>query len=192
VHPFTNFDPLSHNSTEMSSEDTEAEAHDLHRAQRIVIIFSPITSTPEIQRVGRTILCGEYESVVKEADESNKPVRKHLFATNLSAEAQPALEWTIGTVLGEGDTLMAIYAINHDMVGHGCKIAPDDRIARELCSQGATMGTSLAAINMPHTLGTASPLSNIEDISERVGSALRLSGRGALRQRRLLGWWESF
>jgi len=29
------------------------------------------------------------------------------------------------------------------------------------------MGTNLAAMNMPHTLGTQSPLSNIGDISER-------------------------
>jgi len=29
------------------------------------------------------------------------------------------------------------------------------------------MGTSLAAMNMPHTTGTPSPLSNMGDISER-------------------------
>ena len=46
VHPFTNFDLLSHDSTAMSSE-TGADARDLHRAQQIEIVFSPITSTPE-------------------------------------------------------------------------------------------------------------------------------------------------
>jgi len=45
VHRFANFDPLSHNSTAMSS-NTEADVRDLQRAQRMVIIFSPITSTP--------------------------------------------------------------------------------------------------------------------------------------------------
>jgi len=52
------------------------------------------------------------------------------------------------------------------MVGHGCKIVSDDKIVGELGSQAAAMGTSLAAMNMPHTLGTASPLSNIGDILE--------------------------
>jgi len=52
------------------------------------------------------------------------------------------------------------------MVGHGCKIASDDKIVGELGSQAAAMGTSLAAMNMPHTLRTASPLSNIGDILE--------------------------
>ena len=133
----------------------------------MVIIFSPITSTPANQCVGRTILCGEYGSIVNEAEESNKWVQKFLFATDLSGEAQPALEWTIGTIFREGDTLMAIYAINHDTVAHGCKIVPDKGVVGELSSQAAAIGTSLAAMNMPHALGTASPFSNIGDISER-------------------------
>jgi len=118
------FYKFRHHSTAMSS-DTQADARDLHRAQRMEIIFSPITSTPETQRVFRTILRGEYGS------------------------------------------MMAIYAIDQDTVGDGGKIVLDDRIAGELSSQAATMGTSLAAMNMPHTLGTASPLSNIGDILRR-------------------------
>ena len=66
VHPSINFDLLSHNSTAMST-DTEADAHDLHCAQRMKMTFSPITSTPETQRVVRTILRGEYELIVKGA-----------------------------------------------------------------------------------------------------------------------------
>jgi len=118
----------------------------------MVIIFSPITSIPEIQHVGRTILCEEYESIVKEAEESNKWVQKYLFATDLSGEAQPALEWTTGTAPREGDTPMAIHATNHDMVGDGGKTALDDRIAGELSSEAAALGSSPAAMNMPHTL----------------------------------------
>jgi len=105
--------------------------------------------------------------MVKEAAESNKWVQKYLFATDLSGEAQPALEWTTGTAPREGDTPMAIYATNHDMVGDGGKTTLDDRIAGELSSEAAAMGSSPAAMNMPHTLGTASPLSNIGDILER-------------------------
>ncbi|RPB04035.1 hypothetical protein L873DRAFT_1800046 [Choiromyces venosus 120613-1] len=168
VHPSTNFDLPSHNSTPMSS-DTEADVRDLHRAQRMEMSFSPIISTPEAQRVVRTILRGEYDSIVKEAEEGNKRLRKYLVATDLSAEAQHALEWTIGTVLRDGDTLMAMYAIDQDTVEDGGKIVSDDGIAGELSSQAAAVGTSLAVMNMPHTPGTASPLSNIAigDISER-------------------------
>ena len=93
-------------------------------------------------------------------------MRKYLVATHLSGEAQHALEWTIGMVLTDGDTLMGIYAINQEMVEDCYKIVPDDRIAEELSSQALAMGTSLAAMNIPHTGGTGSPLSNIRNISE--------------------------
>ena len=56
------------------------------------------------------------------------------FTTDLSGEAQHALEWTIWTVLGDGDTPMAIYAIDQDTVEDGGKIVLDDKIARELSS----------------------------------------------------------
>ena len=152
VHPFINFDLLSHDSTEISS-DTEADTRDLHRAQQMEIIFSRISSTPETKPLVRTILHGKYESIVKEAEEGSKWVRMYLVATDLSGEAQHALEWTIGMVLGGGDTLMAICAIDQDTMGDGGKIVLDDRIAGALSSRAAAMGTSLASMNMPHTPG---------------------------------------
>ncbi|CUS06695.1 unnamed protein product [Tuber aestivum] len=91
-----------------AAEEEQVDAHDPHHVQRMEMIVSPITSTPETQRVVRTILRREYESIVKEAEEGNKQVQKYLVATDLSGEAQHAPEWKIGTVLGDGDTLMAI------------------------------------------------------------------------------------
>ncbi|PUU77123.1 hypothetical protein B9Z19DRAFT_1128747 [Tuber borchii] len=129
------------------------DARDLHRSQRMEIILSPITATPETQ--------------LKEVEEGNKRVRNSLVAKNLSGEAPHALEWTIEMVLRDSDTLMVIYAINQNTVEDGGKIFPDDRIAGKLSSQAAPIGTSLTPINIPHIPRTASPLSNIGDISER-------------------------
>jgi len=53
--------------------NTEVDAHDLHRAQLLKMIFSPITSTLKTQREVRTILHEEYDSIVEEAEEGNKP-----------------------------------------------------------------------------------------------------------------------
>jgi len=92
--------------------DTEADTLTLHRAQPMEMIFSPITSTSETQRVVRTILRGEYESIVNEAEEGNKPVPNYLDSTDFRGEAQNALEWRIGTALRDGDTLMTIYDID--------------------------------------------------------------------------------
>jgi hypothetical protein len=38
----------------------------------------------------------------------------YLVATDLSEEAAYALEWTIGTVLRDGDTLLAVYAVDEE------------------------------------------------------------------------------
>ena len=144
------------------SSDTEADVRDYRRAQRMEMSFSPIESTLETQRVVRKIIRGEYEEIVREAEDSNRRTRKYLVATDLSGEAQHALEWTIGTVLRDGDTLIAIYAIDQDTVENGGKIVPDDGIASELTSQAAVVGTSLAAPSiLPHTPGTSSPLSHV-------------------------------
>jgi len=53
------------------------------------------------------------------------------------------------------------------VVEDGDKIVPDDKIAGELSSNAAAMWTSLAAMHMPHTPGTCSPISNIGDVLER-------------------------
>ena len=45
-----------------------------------------------------------------------------------------------------------------------------------MSSQVAAMGTSLAAMTIPHTPGTASPLSNIADISERSRKRMEAEG----------------
>lgn len=155
VHPTTNFDLPSHTSTPMSS-DTEADVLDLRRAQRMDMSVSPIVSTPESQRVVRTILRGDYAEISKEAEEGNRRVRKYLVATDLSGEAQHALEWTIGTVLRDGDTLMAIYAIGQDTVEDGGKIVSDDGIVADMTSQLA-LGSNQTLTSGTQTPGSASP-----------------------------------
>ncbi|KAH0611936.1 uncharacterized protein H6S33_009988 [Morchella sextelata] len=155
VHPTTNFDLPSHTSTPMSS-DTEADVLDLRRAQRMDMSVSPIVSTPESQRVVRTILRGEYAAISKEAEEGNRRVRKYLVATDLSGEAQHALEWTIGTVLRDGDTLMAIYAIDQDSVEDGGKIVSDDGIIADMTTQLA-VGSNQTLTSGTQTPGSASP-----------------------------------
>ena len=99
---------------------------DYRRARWMEMSFSPIESTLETQRVVRKIIRGEYEEIVREAEGSNRRTTKYLVATDLSGEAQHALEWTIGTVLRDRDTLIAIYAIDQDTVEDGGKIVSGD------------------------------------------------------------------
>ncbi|KAK6505282.1 hypothetical protein TWF481_007191 [Arthrobotrys musiformis] len=115
IHPNTNFDTRSHVSTPFSS-DAEADSKDLKRASRLSLNVSPIISTPETHRVARTIVRGDLSNVEPEFLSGRKQ-RSYLVATDLSAEAAHALEWTIGTVLRDGDKLLAIYAIDEESIG---------------------------------------------------------------------------
>lgn len=80
--------------------------------------ISPVTSTPSAHRCIRQIVRGDYPRFLKEAEEGLRRQRVYLVATDLSEEAAYALEWTIGTVLRDGDTLLAVFAIDEE-VGTG-------------------------------------------------------------------------
>lgn len=60
----------------------------------------------------------------EDAEEGLRRSRLYLVATDLSDEAVYALEWTIGTILRDGDTLLAIYAVDEE-TGTGKSIDAD-------------------------------------------------------------------
>lgn len=91
---------------------------EIRRAQRLTMTMSPIKSYPAAHRTIRQIVRGEYLNVNQQAMKGLRRQRMFLVATDLSDEAAYALEWTIGTVLKDGDTLLAIYAVDVD-VGTG-------------------------------------------------------------------------
>ncbi|KFY10086.1 hypothetical protein V492_05207 [Pseudogymnoascus sp. VKM F-4246] len=115
VHPTNAFDQEAGSGLNTPHDsDTEQEISDIRRAQRLAINLTPITSTPETQRSVRTLFRGDFIQMQKEAEEHQRRVRKYLVATDLSEEAAHALEWTVGTVLRDGDTLLAIYCVDEE------------------------------------------------------------------------------
>lgn len=115
IHPSTSFDQggPSGISTPISSE-TEADIKDIKRAQKLEIKLTPIMSYTESHRCVRTIYRGDFAEMQQEAQDDHRRVRKYLIATDLSDEAAHAMEWTIGTVLRDGDTLLAIYCVDEE------------------------------------------------------------------------------
>jgi nucleotide-binding universal stress UspA family protein len=67
----------------------------------------------------RQIIRGDFEYFQKQAETGHQRQRMYLVATDISPEAEYALEWTIGTVLRDGDTLFAVYAADEESVGAG-------------------------------------------------------------------------
>jgi len=129
VHPATAFDHPSRSGsrTPFDSEE-EADLTDIKRAQKLSFSMTNIISTPETHRAIRIIHRGDYAKIQKEADEEHRRLRKYLCATDLSDESTHALEWAIGTVLRDGDTLNAIYCVDEEtgIVTGEDKLIPDD------------------------------------------------------------------
>ncbi|KAJ5290809.1 hypothetical protein N7478_000060 [Penicillium angulare] len=134
IHPQTSFDiptPATQSAagTPYGSED-EAERDDIHRAQQLGISMSAIDNRVPNRSI-RTIIRGNFASLQEEADGGRRRQRKYLVATDLSEESVYALEWTIGAVLRDGDTMYALYVIHDDgnassvQVGEGAKAMQD-------------------------------------------------------------------
>ncbi|THY16266.1 adenine nucleotide alpha hydrolases-like protein [Aureobasidium pullulans] len=152
VHPSTAFDfAASSTSTPVHSDDEE-HLSDLRRAQRLSLNISPIHSTPSAHRVIRQIIRGDYLYFQRQAEEGRRRQRVYLVATDLSSEAEYALEWTIGTVLRDGDTLLAVYAVDEEAgtggvsegveIGHGADVVKDTAtIVRSMTAESMTPAT---------------------------------------------------
>ena len=109
VHPNTSYNAQLSRSGSPASDSEDMS--DIRRAQRLSINLSQVDTGKKHTAI-RTIVRGEFSSIQKEGEEGMRRLRNYLVATDLSSEAAYALEWTIGTVLRDGDTILAIYAID--------------------------------------------------------------------------------
>lgn len=199
VHPNTSFDDQGTTglNTPVDS-DTEQDLTDIKRAQKLSVNMTSITSTPATSRCVRTLYRGDFAKIQREAHENQRRVRRYLVATDLSDEAAHALEWTIGTVLRDGDTLLAIYCVDEEL---GIETMSDEVHLKEqaVAVGDATRSTAstpiLAPIPAPSPLGpgfrldqgsaSASPMGRqrdkaeqdryraVQDITDRVSKLLR-------------------
>ncbi len=112
----------------MDSDD-EADLTDIKRAQKLSFALTQIISSPDSPRTVQIITRGEYAKIVHEAEEDHGAhPRKYLVASDLSDESTHALEWAIGTVLRDGDTLLAIYCMDEEtsILSTDTQLIPDD------------------------------------------------------------------
>ncbi|KAE8379926.1 hypothetical protein BDV26DRAFT_279995 [Aspergillus bertholletiae] len=130
VHPRTSFDTASAANTPFGSED-EAELSDIKRAQKLGIQMSAIDSAVHNRSI-RTIIRGDYATLSEQTESGRRRQRKYLVTTDLSEESVYALEWTIGTILRDGDTMFAVCAIHEEtgaptsvQIGEGAKAMQD-------------------------------------------------------------------
>ncbi|OQE47368.1 hypothetical protein PENCOP_c001G02671 [Penicillium coprophilum] len=182
VHPQTSFDiptprVQSVAGTPYGSED-EAEIGDIHRAQKLGISMSAIDNGVHNRSI-RTIVRGNFSG--SQDDGSRRRRRKYLIATDLSEESVYALEWTIGTVLRDGDTIFAIYAIHEDststsavQVGEGAKVMKDATAVIGTQTKEATQNYASRTILGRLGSGTASRTHSADSRASSIAEAERV------------------
>ncbi|OAA59483.1 universal stress protein [Cordyceps fumosorosea ARSEF 2679] len=158
VHPHTSYDHNPNSATQsVVDSDEEADVDDIKRAQNLSFTMTNVLHNPEAHRSIRIIYRGEYHKITQSAEEEHRRLRKYLVATDLSDESTHALEWAIGTVIRDGDTLIAIYCVDEEtgvVTGEGSQV-PDDP---------AAMKEQAAAINtVTNTKVTPAPLSPVTE-----------------------------
>lgn len=182
VHPQTSFDippphPRSASGTPYGSED-EAEKEDIHRAQKLQISMSAIDNRVPNRSI-RTIIRGDFAGLQEEADGGRRRQRKYLVALDLSEESVYALEWTIGAVLRDGDTMFAIYAMHEDasassvQVGDGAKAMQDATAVVGTQTREATLNHGRALLGRLGP-GTASKSTSAEGRAALTAEAERV------------------
>lgn len=82
---------------------------DIKRAQHLSIRMSAIDNSIPHRSV-RSIVRGDVDNLGNDAEDTRHRKRRYLVATDLSEESVYALEWTIGTILRDGDMIIAVYA----------------------------------------------------------------------------------
>ncbi|PLB40177.1 universal stress protein family domain protein [Aspergillus candidus] len=126
VHPRTSFDSASATNTPFGSED-EAELSDIKKAQKLSIRMSAIDNSIRSRSI-RTIIRGDYANLPEETDGGRRRPRKYMVTTDLSEESVYALEWTIGTILRDGDTMFAVFCLHEEtgaQIGEGAESMQD-------------------------------------------------------------------
>ncbi|KAF5657780.1 usp family [Fusarium heterosporum] len=146
IHPKTAYDQMS-TVASANDSDEEADMDDIKRAQNLSCSMSNVINTPESHRSIRMIYRGDYTKIAQQAEEEHHRLRKYLVASDLSDESTHALEWAIGTVLRDGDTLMCIYCVDEETgIGGADNQVPDDpKAMREQAAAINTVANSRSA-----------------------------------------------
>lgn len=172
VHPHTSFDQGGSAVSTPYNSDTEADLSELKSAQLLSMNISPIQSSPEAHRCVRQIVRGNYGKFLNDAENGLRRQRVYLVATDLSEEAAYALEWTIGTVLRDGDTLLALYAVDEE-VGVGGTDGPAGSAPMTAQQESASLLKTLSNHQGFEVEGPGpSPLSNSVSASETDTSTM--------------------
>ena len=142
VHPESNFDKRRMSTSATSVEDDGED--DIAKAKSLGLNISPL-DTKIVDRHVRIIIRGDWTSFQKDPESEGRHNRTYLLCSDLSVEATYALEWTVGTIMRDGDTLLAIYAIEDENAGSPSNSKQPEAERERLHEEGAEAGKAANA-----------------------------------------------
>jgi len=176
VHPMSAFDAAPSGRATPATTDDESH-HELRAAQKLALTMSEVYSTPSAHRVIRQIVRGDYGHFQREAEEGRRRQRMYLVATDISPEAEHALEWTIGTVLRDGDTLFAVYAGDEEAAGGAGEGGVEIGRGADMVRDTAAIVQNLPSTNVQADLPRPSPLGRAENLAAGSSTDIRSRSR---------------
>lgn len=146
--------------------DDDAE---LQRAKELVLRTSPMDETVTDRSV-KMIIRGEwaaFQDVEDEQTEFRHEPRLYLVCSDLSSEASHALEWTVGTLLKDGDTLLVISAIEDETVP---RHNPQEEPTTEIKLESAKAAEQATATMEALTRQTTNQEGSTDELKPKVAS----------------------
>jgi len=116
VRPENNFVSPPSVTTSVEDEDEDEAQAAIRKAKSLALNISPLDSRVHDRHV-RIVLRGDWVHFNQLAEAGERTARLYLVCSDLSVEAMYAMEWVVGTMLRDGDTLLAIYAIEDENAG---------------------------------------------------------------------------
>ncbi|SPO05012.1 uncharacterized protein DNG_07697 [Cephalotrichum gorgonifer] len=97
-----------------NNSENEIERDEIKKAQMMAVQLTDVFSDTEANRSVRVIYRGDFTRVAATAVEEHKKLRKYLVATDMSEHSAHAMEWAVGTVLRDGDTLVVVRCLDEE------------------------------------------------------------------------------
>lgn len=150
VRPDNNFvSPPSVTSVEDEDEDEGQAA--IRKAKSLALNISPLDSRVHDRHV-RIVLRGDWVHFNEQSEAGQRTARLYLVCSDLSVEAMYAMEWVVGTMLRDGDTLLAIYAIEDENAGKTSE-ADREMLQAEGTQAGKDASEAMATLTRQTTQG---------------------------------------
>lgn len=130
VRPITNYDQKVSTRRDHEPHTSDSEEEESIRHAQTLPLDEGTVDNSRAHRASQIITRGNFAVTQRDDNDGKRRLRTYLVATDLSEEAAYALEWTIGTILRDGDTLFAVYAVDKEVgipVGEGAKAMQEDK-----------------------------------------------------------------